>query len=246
MKYSEYKEQKEESNAGQGYHKDKEKVNYLKLSDDGAVVKGFLIADIDTLEDFPITGVHELDLFGNFKNKYRCGGEDCPICEYKKMHKLDKDQNSELYRRTKAFVSFYNLADGEMYLWERPAKIIGSFISALESFNDNNETNLNFNEVMFEIRRQGKKGSKETTYSITAYKVKKSDEAKHKKAYEENLIVPLYGTETMNPVINGYDNEWITEKLTEVYPPELSLTKKDNDFDLGDDAFPSAHEDIPF
>lgn len=122
------------------------KVSWLSLKNDGdsAMVR-ILHKDAD---DFDVYEVHEVEIDG-FKTKVKCLGEGCPLCNALGNPKL------------RMFLQMIDLSDNSHKIWERGVQDIKALLSEIEENGD-------LNRRQYKIKRNGVKGSTQTTYQYYA------------------------------------------------------------------------------
>lgn len=136
---------------------------YFSLKDDGDVARVRFC--YNTLDDVEGYAVHEVEIDGRKRyveciREYNQPISECPFCE------------AHIPQRAKLFIPLYDMDEDKIKVWERGKKFFAQ-ISSLCSRYTNSDTDLVNN--VFEIERQGKKGSTSTTYGI--YQVDKDDTA---------------------------------------------------------------------
>lgn len=125
---------------------------YFSLKDDGDTARvRFMYNNIEDVEGF---AVHEVEIEGrkryvNCLRDYNSPLDDCPFCrEHKKQ-------------LAKLFVPIYNLDEDKVQVWERGKKFFGEISSLIARYSNENSP---FCAEIFDIQRQGKKGSTSTQY----------------------------------------------------------------------------------
>lgn len=127
----------------------------LKNDKDVATVR-FMYNGIDDVEGY---AVHQVEIDGkkryvNCLREYNDPIDKCPFCEAKK------------FQSAKLFIPLYNVKEDKIQIWERGKKFFAKISSLCARYPD-----LVSHE--FEIERNGKPGSTQTTYEI--YEVKHDD-----------------------------------------------------------------------
>jgi len=123
---------------------------YFSLKNDGDVAKvRFMYNSIDDVEGY---AVHQVEIEGkkryvNCLRAYNEPLDKCPFCEKKQF------QNAKL------FIPLYNVNEDKVQIWERGKKFFAKISSICARY-----SNLVSHE--FEIERNGKAGSTQTTYEI--------------------------------------------------------------------------------
>lgn len=120
----------------------------LKNDKDIATVR-FMYNTIDDMEGF---AVHQVEVDGkkryvNCLREYNQPIDDCPFCKARKP------------QLAKLFIPVYNVDEDKVQIWERGKKFFAKMSSLFSRYNPLVETE-------FEIERNGKAGSTQTTYEI--------------------------------------------------------------------------------
>lgn len=146
------------------------KVGYFTaLADDGdAVAVRF---DYGTQDEFQDVTVHQISLNERFRSvsclkPHGYDSDDlCPLC---------KAGNKAKHKTYLKMLVYSKSEDGSVtykaVAWERPSMIIQDIINAIQEGveDDKYAANTPIRDMMFKIKRNGKKGDKGTTYRITA------------------------------------------------------------------------------
>lgn len=127
---------------------------HLKNDKDTAVVR-FMIKNLDELEIYAVHYVKKVSDNGNKYNaKVEClapDGIECPLCE---------EGN---YQSVRFFIPVIH--EGQVKIWERGKTFISKITSNFERYaNKDKDVGLWCRE--FEVQRNGKKGSTDTTYEL--------------------------------------------------------------------------------
>lgn len=123
---------------------------YFTLKNDGDVARvRFMYTGIDDVDGY---AVHEVEIDGkkryvNCIRNYNDPVDKCPFCKAK------------MYQRAKLFIPLYDVDDGRVKLWERGKKYFSKITSLCARYPD-------LVSHVFEIERNGKAGSTQTTYEI--------------------------------------------------------------------------------
>lgn len=123
---------------------------YFTLKNDGDVARvRFMYSGIDDVDGY---AVHEVEIDGkkryvNCIRNYNDPVDKCPFCKAK------------MYQRAKLFIPLYDVDDGRVKLWERGKKYFSKITSLCARYPD-------LVSHVFEIERNGKAGSTQTTYEI--------------------------------------------------------------------------------
>lgn len=126
---------------------------YFSLKDDGDTARvRFLYHGIEDVEGY---AVHEVELNGkkryiNCKRAYNQPVDDCPFCA------------AQHIQLAKLFIPIYNIEEDRIQIWERGK----TFLQKISSLCARYGQNKSLVEQVFEIERNGKAGSKTTTYEI--------------------------------------------------------------------------------
>lgn len=124
--------------------------NYFKLEDNGDVARVQFM--FDSLDEIPVFSVHTIKVDG--KDRYvdclREPREDvsvCPLCAAKTPTKVVR------------YVTMYDTEEQEVKIWERGKRFMETLAGLINRYSP-------LSEHCFEIERRGKKGDKQTTYSV--------------------------------------------------------------------------------
>lgn len=246
MRFGDYEEPKSFDDSGKANPK------YLSLKDNGDKVKGYFLLGVDDINDAKIYAIHEAMPFANSKypSKIECldpSGADprtCPICTDLATDPDKKERKD--YKKIRAFIPFYDLDKKEIVIWDRPVNTLSAIKEALESYKDNFDVpDATLTSVGYEIKRNGAKGSKSTTYLITPFPIKKADKAEHDKIVAEFKGYPIFGNDDQKATVYQYDYATLAKNFNTSTDGNANPAGDDN-FGLGDDAFPLNDEDIPF
>lgn len=130
---------------------------YFSLKNDKDVARvRFLYNDVEDMEAF---AVHQVEVDGkkryvNCLREYNDPVDKCPFCE------------DHQFQQVKFFIPLYNLDQDKVQVWERGKKFIGKISGLCTRF-------APLVSHVFEIERNGKAGSTDTTYEI--YEVDSDD-----------------------------------------------------------------------
>lgn len=123
---------------------------FFSLKDDKDVARvRFMYKGLDDVEGY---AVHEVDIDGkkryvNCLRNYDDPVENCPFCEAKK------------FQIAKLFIPLYDVDEERIKVWERGKKFFSKISSICARYSD-------LVSHIFEIERNGKRGSTQTTYEI--------------------------------------------------------------------------------
>lgn len=123
---------------------------FFTLKNDGDVARvRFMYRDVNDVEGF---AVHEIEVDGkrryvNCIRDYNDPVDKCPFCAAQK------------FQRAKLFIPIYDEDDGRVKVWERGKKFLSKITSLCARYPD-------LVSHVFEIERNGKPGSTQTTYEI--------------------------------------------------------------------------------
>ena len=122
----------------------------LKNDKDVATVR-FMYGDIDDVEGY---AVHQVEVDGkkryvNCLREYNQPIDDCPFCKAKQ------------FQTAKLFIPLYNVDEDRVQVWERGKKFFSKISSICARYG-----NGDLVSHKFEIERNGKAGSTQTTYEI--------------------------------------------------------------------------------
>lgn len=126
---------------------------YFSLKDDKDIARvRFMYNSIDDVEGF---AVHEAEVDGkkryvNCLREYNEPIDNCPFC-------ADKQ-----FQTAKLFIPIYNIDEDRVQIWERGKK----FFAKISSICSHYASNTDLVSQEFEIERNGKSGSTQTTYEI--------------------------------------------------------------------------------
>ena len=124
----------------------------FSLKDDGDTARvRFMYNDINDVEGY---AVHEVEIDGkkryvNCLREYNSPIDDCPFCRERKR------------QVAKIFVPIYNVDTDRVQVWERGKKFISEISGLIARYSS---ADTPFCSQVFEIERQGKKGSTSTQY----------------------------------------------------------------------------------
>jgi hypothetical protein len=130
---------------------------YFSLKNDKDVARvRFMYNDINDVEGF---AVHQVEVDGkkryvNCLREYNEPTDKCPFCA------------NHQFQTAKLFIPLYNVDENRVQVWERGKKFFAKISSICARYND-------LVSHTFEIERNGKAGSTQTTYEI--YEVDKDD-----------------------------------------------------------------------
>ena len=130
---------------------------YFKLQDDGDVARvRFLYGGIDDVEGdaVHVVKIDDKKRYVNCLRAYNEPKDACPFCREGK------------YQVVKLFIPVYNIDEDKVQIWERGKKMFNKMSSLCSRYK-------NIVSHVFEIERNGAKGSKDTIYEI--YEVDKDD-----------------------------------------------------------------------
>lgn len=130
---------------------------YFSLKNDKDVARvRFMYSGLDDVEGY---AVHEVEIDGrkryvNCIREYNEPKDNCPFCR------------AGRFQAAKLFIPIYNIDEDRVQVWERGKKFFGKLTSLASRYPD-----ICAHE--FEIERNGKPGSTDTTYEI--FEVKRDD-----------------------------------------------------------------------
>lgn len=130
---------------------------YFSLKNDKDVARvRFMYNDIDDVEGY---AVHQVEIDGKkrYVNCLRDYNEPLDKCPFCKAHQ---------FQQAKLFIPLYNEDEGRVQVWERGKKFFQKISSICSRYSD-------LVSHTFEIERNGKSGSTQTTYEI--YETGKDD-----------------------------------------------------------------------